>query len=453
MLGYQWRGGWQARAVAHICEHQYTALKGPRQFTGKTFIAGNIIGSYYLFHGYPVIGVFPTMRGGSHILVEGIEAAMERIERQTAGQLYRVIDNRMYKKWSNGARLHLVSSDEAAEVEGLTGACILWDEAHRAEPERLAKIEPFVATYTPMGIARVILYGIGGSKRMLLGRKWRDGSYSPCHITPAEIIQEQPALEEQFKRYKLSLGDILYNQHFEGIDEDETERTLLPYINKTAEYMEGFPPERVFALDVGRVSDETILGIFERRPAKFAGDNNEMYKALNLVEVVKIPRVQFPNIYTDKRTGRQILEHERHHIPPEYVDVEYGQAQYIYDAIMEWKPQGGAIMPEQVRMERNAIGEGLYDELSARYFPGLSSVYMSNQQTKDIYGAGMKDRLIGQLRTISRAGLFGCYDDSVRQHLSDLRYNVTDKEGAKMIDVEHSDILSMVLVGISGYDW
>ena len=448
-LGLQWKGDYQRRVAASICAHRYNTVKMPRQ-TGKTWTCGGLFGSYYLFMGQPVIATFPTIRVGSWVLVDEVNNFMQLAEQKLGKRLRRLKDNQQYKKWSSGGELYLISSDEGSEVEGQHGVLLLWDEAHRSTLEKYSKIKPFLDVAALGGYDKTIMLGIGAGTSGLLSRMTRNELFNAIHITPDDVIEEIPSYKQLCEEAMLLMGDIYYRKNYLCEDIDEGERILLPHVPALAEYAAGFPPDLRFAIDVGRHSDITQVGVFERRPASFAGQDGQQYQVINWIDRQVIPNISFCDWYTDTRTGETLTRQQRQEIDPKYVVEHKGQGHLIHDYIMQYKPEHGWISPEQVKCERNAIGEGLFDELAANWFPGLSSIYITNQ-TKDAHGVGYRDRLVGRLRVMCRSGLFGCQIPLCRENLVSLRYTTVEKDGAVVLEIDHSDDLSVALIGISGF--
>lgn len=449
-LGYKWKGPWQERAARHICKHRYVTFQGPRQKTGKSFICGKLIGSFFLFIGEPVVVSFPTIKIGSRVLVEGIEEAISKAEDQDHS-LKREVNNVNYKRWSNGGRMYLVSSDEQSQVEGLTATILFIDEAQTATMLKFATMTPYLDVAEDDEKARCILLGISAHRNSALGQMKINEEYAPLVITTDEILEADPKYERTLRRRLAELGDFEFARNYKIIDIAEGERKLLGHIPACAEYCDALPPYRFFAIDVGRHTDETILGVFEERPAAFVGDVGEQYRVINLIERVRIPRTSFADQWINPADGEPVPEPERH----KYNNLELvkGQGHILYDEILARSP-GGRINPDAVRMERNAIGEGLYDEIAANWIPNIGFVYMTNEWKvgPENRKTGVRDIMIGRLRLLTRSGLLGCYEESVRAELNSLCYTVKEVDDKTEIVLEHNDTLQMILVALTGVE-
>jgi len=217
----------------------------------------------------------------------------------------------------------------------------------------------------------------------------KDRGFSALHITPDEIVRDNSTYEPVFIEAKSILSDEEWRQHYECLPVLEGSRYIFPMIQKCIDLPDyGMKSRFYFGIDVGRTSDNTVVSVVESR-----GDR--------------------ANLIAEKRmTGNDFLEQAA--MVHRFIDT------YLY-------------RPEDVAIEVNRLGVGLYDILQNRMY-GIKPVNMNYQ---------IKQSSIFELQRMIRERKLGISDERAYKELSELTYEV--RENYKYI-YAHSDSLSGLII-------
>jgi len=388
LLGQFWHGLWQRRLVWNIVNNERVINQAPRQ-TGKGWVLA-LCCATALLCGLIVTIAMPTLTQSQRILFRAITGNMAKLERVFGSKLRRIRNTETEVLWSNGAELRALSSNEASQKEGYTSHWVVIDEAHNAQPSLLAMFNPYLTQARREGIAKIILNGIGGHPSSVI-EAMKDNGYSSLRIDDEIVQADNPSYAPIFEEARQTLSETEYRQHYKCLSVLEGSRYIFPIVNDAIELQRDIAPVRFhFGIDVGRVSDLTVVSVVER-----CGDS------MNLVNELHIGACPFPE-----------------------------QAARVYQFI-----DGYPYLPEQIGLETNGMGIGLYDDLVKKIF-GVRPIRMTYE---------LKRSAIFELQRLMKLRKFGVAEPRARGAFRDLTYEVNE---TYKYAFAHSDSLSALIIAL-----
>ena len=388
-----WWRPWQPRIFEAFLTYSLMILQGCRQAVGKTFLAG-LLAVVFILLGYRVCVVLPSLRQGSRILLRRILLWMLCLEKSFG--LKRRVNNALEVEWTNGGALMALSSNEAAMagVQGYTCALLIIDESHEAPDEMFASYAPLVAIAMKEGYGMILILGVGGAEDTVIERKKAAG-YHVEFWDDKRVAGMDPDWLPYFTQQERELTPEGYDKNFRCLPVRAGTRLVFPQLLSFADPGGPSRTEMLFAVDVGKVVDETVLAVV---------------------------RVQYP--------VANVIEFRRWH-GTNYVDQAQELAAHIDDNY--------TYLPYNVGVEVNGPGEGFADILAKIYpFSGLTRV-----KTSDTPGSRRKTLWIQELQKAAQRGTLAVGPEKERRELSRLSFEITP-EGRYVWP--HNDTLSTLWV-------
>lgn len=392
LLGMTWLGPWQKRAMEHLITHRRRTLKMPRQ-TGKSECVG-LYACCLLLLGFVVTVLMPTYTQAQRILFrDKISAKMRKLEHVMG--LRRVVDTTTEVVWANGAALRALSINDSSQKEGYTTDEMIIDEGHNAYRQLLDVASPFITQAKRRGTDGICVLGVGGMLDTLIECLSADGLYEPLWITPQDVTAADPSYVDVFEEYRRTMTAAGYAQMVEC-------KPVVAGLNSIFGKLPGALPSKFktcdyyFGIDVGYSHDDTILTVLAAYP-----------DCTNLVDEFKVTY--------GGQTG--FIEQARRIY--EYIDTHY------------------LFRPENIGVEVNGLGVGLWEQLNERVILGgykAGPIVMTEK---------LKRTMIEDIQRDIRGGYFGVALDDVRRSLEGLTYEIKDNG---KIEYQHSDRLSALLV-------
>lgn len=409
-IGLKYRGRWQRKIMRHLIANRFAILKGPRQNSGKTWAIAVLLAYCICKLGMPWVIAMPTMRQGSRILIDRVTGFCARYETKYQ-DFKRIIKNVNYTTWNNGGMVASVSLHvgSKAGVQGYTAVGLVIDEGHETDRTIYDAVLPVLDVAAADEQSRVIVSGIGGTPHWSLicilaeppEESDEDGerdTYQTLTLHPYhDIGADSPKLLKFFKRTERSVSATSWRRNYLCEDFTEGGNVMFPSLEKD---IAGIGLGRMeFGIDVGRTHDWTIVVAM-----RVNGSQAKMVDRLRL-------------------RGREFEL----------------QAAQIADWINKWE-----YLPQNIRIERNGLGWGLYDELKKlRGFSVIRPVTTSDKPPHY-----KKTRLCHDLMHRANKGNLAIDLPDVRRELSMLTYEQNEKGEYEWPD--DCDILSALWVWESG---
>jgi len=237
------------------------------------------------------------------------------------------------------------------------------------------------------GTAKIILNGIGGHPGSVI-EAMKERGFAALLIKPEEIIADNPSYKPVFDEARQLLSDDEWNQHYECLSVMEGTRYLFPILQPPLVLPDYDTPRFYFGIDVGRTSDNTVVSVVEG----CAGNYNH-------VEEMRMSGTDF--------LSQSVRIHR-------FID------KFPY-------------VPQNVAIEVNGLGIGLYDVLSKAMY-GIQPVSLNYE---------LKRLIIFQIQKLVRDRKIGFADERARKELEDVTFEM--KENYKYI-YAHSDTLSALIM-------
>lgn len=259
-----WIGSWQEKIFGTLLNYRKVILQGPRQATGKSYLAA-LLAVIYILLGFRVVVAMPSLRQGSRILLRRIKRWMEVLEPQFG--LKRIKDDELEVEWQNGGGLMALSTNEAAGkgAQGYTCALLLIDEGHEAPQDMFGIYRALVKVAMRAGYGKIVILGVGGPADSLIEFQKTTGEYELEFWNDEKIIALDPSWDAEFKADLAELSPEDYDKFnrclpvraggrlvFGALPEKINLNAIL-----TVKLMP--PPHWVLAMDVGKRVDETVL--------------------------------------------------------------------------------------------------------------------------------------------------------------------------------------------------
>ena len=176
---------------------------------------------------------------------------------------------------------------------------------------------------------------------------------------------------------------------------------LHPYLQPERVTYLNSKPELRFGIDVGRVSDYTVVKVLEIWPPEVI-DNEVTTHLINEIDTYRI--------------GHMNLIDQAHHI------YEWINDKYIWNK-------------ERIVVEVNGLGVGLYDALNKTPFESVQGIHVNEQ---------IKERVWMESTKYAKNKRFGIRSDSDRDHYLSMVYNTRESDGK--LEFEHSDDWSALVM-------
>lgn len=409
LLGGDWLGPWQRRAVeAMLTCGRGRTIQLPRQ-TGKTYAAALVAVAVLMCGGSVIIGM-PTMTQSTSLLFSTIASMMDKLCKLIPGRMLRVKhgkDGAAAKEYTNGGKLRAISQAQMdnrdTPPEGYTADMLIIDEAHRAERAMLGICMPFLTQAKRKGHDRALLLGVGGHDLSLI-EEMKVNGFEPFMIKPGVIVQEDPSYGAVFADFKRILTPVDYDSHIELLPVSEGLRRIFPDLQRAVAVDEvhrwdNLAQRYYFGIDVGRTSDLTVVAVL-RRTGRF-------------IDFVDYHEDTGPFVVRD---GNGIGQADR---IVAFVD------QYIYN-------------DENIAIEINGMGCGLYDILHAHPFYRMQAVQLDYDYKKAVIDQMVRD---------CRDGIFRVSDSTTLDELKRLKFEIKMSSTlALRYEWEHSDKLSAIIM-------
>ena len=389
-------GPWQQRIGQYLDKYNKVAVRLPRQ-TGKS-TALRAIAAATVACGDSVILASPSLLQSGRILLGEIHNELY----STGAQLgLKPIEKVGYfSRWNSGGKIVGLSLSGKAQVEGYTSGLLIIDEAQAVMVESFEKLPPSISQAIRSGTFKIIVTGIGSKNpNSLLAQSHRRMGYELLHVSPEEIIEDDPSYKQVFNEFHETLTQQAYHLNIDVLDLDGTARQLYPSIPNTLTYIkqaEKMPRQLYIGIDVGLHSDETVVLVCER-----------IWNQRNIIAIHK-PKLGFYD--------KQALQ----------------IAEFLRDVPGVWA--GGCV-------ETNGYGHGLYQELVKPYNGGLGLV---PKITPVHLNYSLKVGAVNKIKKYLEEGSLGTDDPAIRQELSTLVETFSGKDEGT-VHYTHSDIHSALI--------
>ena len=382
-------GPWQSAAERFVLDNRFTILQGPRQATGKSEIASNLI-TRHVVAGMPTVIGCATKSQSMRIITRRADRKCYNIL-EKAG-LKRVVDNTGEFVYPHGgACLSLSASKSAKEKEGYTAEFVVIDEGHNADEETMKFYMPFIARAMREGRGKIMVLGVGGHKHSLIESLKDKPGWQSMKVTPEECVAHDERWQGVFDEFRATLTPSEYQQHIECLPVAAGTAFIfedVPTGNKA--YVAQWEPQWSFGIDVG-FYDYTVCTV--------VGRVRDYYWVEDFLALEQVK-------YDDQ--ARQLYE---------YIN------RYFYH-------------PHRICVELNGVGRTLH-QLLERYIPGITGATI-NDKSKAAY--------IETAQAMFRAGRLTVDNEAFRAKLEPLTMDI-DEWGK--IKYEHSDYLSSLLMAVA----
>ena len=401
LIGWEYRNECQ-RIVAHeILDHDEVVFQAYRQFFKSHFVKN--LGCAYVFNdGTPIIAS-PTLTQSSRIIYRGIKQNMTDLLRECGLKLRREPDTTTETVWwdgkpydsnQRGALLALSANMQSVtKPEGYTGDFLGIDEGHNVPADMLGVFTPMLSDSRAVGTARVLVTGSGGHKSMAIEALKKRG-YHVVVMSASRAVEIDPTLAPLFEKYRAELSQWEWDKYYACKEIKEGLLVMFPVVAERIETQQfidqGLRPLYYFGIDVGRVSDSTVVKVIER----WGNISNEI-ATFNI--------------------GTGLEFHE--------------QAEAIYN----WIDKGFVWHPSRIAIELNGPGYGLFDpfnKIMQHHGTGMYAVGLVTDEE-------MKEDTWHWINTNMREGKFGVAEPAEREKMEGMMYNVREKDAK--IDFEHCD--------------
>lgn len=392
-----WLGAWQQAAVDLWLSHEDVATKQPRQ-TGKTHALRRVMETSILA-GQQVVVAAPTLQQSTRLLLRGVKQSLG-VTAPFFG-IRPVVNNTLEMQWSNGGGLVALSMTPESQKEGYTCDLLVIDEAHRARRDEHSILLPMLTQAKRRGGGRQILTGIGGTNDGLLEQSYQHMGFTLHHLTPDAVVEADATYAPVFEGFRQQMTAREYAQHIECANLGEGLHQAYPFIADAVEFpreAQQVPRRLTFGIDVGWVTDETVVVVIESIPG---------WSVANVIGVHYIQGGDFA------QQAEMIFE--------------------VIDSTYRW-------VPERIGVEWNGGGAGLYYALHReRFFPGCQRVAVSH---KVKFGAVL------QVQRAFEQGRLGIADDRMRLELQSLQIDYKGVDEDRW-EITHSDCHSALLVAVA----
>ena len=292
---------------------------------GKTWGTSLISAAYITALGTPIIAA-PTLSQSSQLIFDQTQKFAQAFIDEYLGRIKRTRDTLTYIQWDTGVMLRALSANDISvrKPEGYTGSILVIDEGHRVNQNMMGIFLPMLSDAVMEGTAKVIILGVGGHKTSAI-EVMKQRGYRTVRIPAEQASDMEPALIPLFEKAKRELSDWEYRMFFgcestlEGV---HAMYGMIPdRISVPEVVMRSVRPRFHFGIDVARVRDATVVHVWE-----VYGYGEEAF--INHVDEYILENVSIP------QQGRMIYE--------------WINGRYV------WRP-------ENIVVELNGIGAGLYD--------------------------------------------------------------------------------------------
>ena len=363
---------------------------------GKTF-AASIVGAAYILCGHTDIIAFPTLTQSSRLLTRDTADHVNQFAEIVPG-IRKKSDDKTEKRWIMPGvptwkpQLLALSSNEisSSKPEGYTGDILFMDEGHRLSPDIAGIFSPFLNVARREQRARFVILGVGGHRSRLIEERKTHEGYHLIRYTADDIAALDASWVPVFDEERDNMPDWQWRQHYMCEPATEGMKPMypeaIPKIDIKAMLQANVKPAYYFGIDVGRVSDLTVVHVL-----------HAIGGLVNSVGQYEVPQnMPFPE-----------------------------QAELIYRYINN----NYAWRAGRITIELNGMGIGLFDILNDDgYFLGLQGIWTDAQLKEDVWS----DTLVA-----ARKGVYGIAVAEYADHVAGLCYNTRETDGK--IEIEHSD--------------
>ena len=218
--------------------------------------------------------------------------------------------------------------------------------------------------------------------------------YHVVRMSATRAAEIDPTLIPLFEKYRIELSQWEWDKYYECKEIKEGLLVMFPVVAErvpTQQYADqGLRPLYYFGIDVGRVSDSTVVKVIERW-----GDIANEVATFNI------------------GTGLEF------HV----------QAEAIYN----WIDKGYVWHPSRIAIELNGPGMGLFDPFNKIMQEQGTGMHVVGITTDE----GIKEDTWHWINTNMREKKFGVAEPAEREKMGNLMYNVREKDAK--IEFEHSD--------------
>lgn len=432
---------YQQAAAAHVCAHPYAIFQGPRQRFGKSWLMSRYA-ACCLSRGMSVLVSYPTQGQGEQIMIDRIDQIMLAHEKRF-NMLRKKPDNVRQKRWETPyglVILKILSLSEGAKsgTQGFTGEIWLCDEAQECTVTAYEAVEPAIDIAMSEERGKIVLLGIGGNttehlieaKKPVDDKFWLDEHekraladdedneetdtlFVARRFTVDDVLRAKPSLTKFYRRKQKSTTKESWEQNYLCLPVMSGTGYIFPILEAEVKPASSSSPHWFeFGIDVGRTANSTIVAVMRCQG-----------EVANCIEILRVPPVNF---------GQQAL------MVAEFI------RRYPYQQ-------------ENVRIERNTIGWGLYDSLMQQ--PGFSQITpvtttdAAPDFEKSTWILRMQEEAIGYHPepALQRPRL-GVRDPAARAHLKRLMYESKNTPQGVKHDWDlagHSDLLAALWVWMS----
>jgi hypothetical protein len=400
LLGYDLRP-WQLELIRHMLDNPKTIVQGCRQVTGKTFCI-TLVAVIFLLDKKSIALGMPNKRSAESILLKSIIDEIRKLEKH--GLIKMIKDRADQKEFSNGAQLWAFTADKSSVKEGHRDIyLVILDEGQKMlDPEIMAIFEPFLTTAEMKGEDRFVITGIGGPKDSLivsareLENKDEQKVFKRKTFPASYINTFTDEYVDFFERKRASLGQLLYDVHYECSDLEAGQHYLFENIAERVPMDANYTSNHVFGIDVGGTSENADFTCCIAIEC-----NNGIY---NIVDVVRMRNVKAMK-----------------------------EAEALTKFVNKYRRNRGG-----VAIEVNGIGHKLKDLLYEDCgIHDIGSVTMNYNKKFDL--TNVAERLV-------RTGKLGCCCPEVTKELLSMTIQVDNK--GKYV-WKHSDIFSALLIALT----
>jgi hypothetical protein len=419
---YKGYGGKLRRIVAEeVMSHDQVTLQAFRQFF-KSTLCSWIGGAYVINGGIPIVAA-PTMRQSTKIIYWNIKNHANKCLSEYVGTIKREPDTTTDTIWWEGkvddsdiiGRLLALSANDKSNFppEGFTGDFVIVDEGHLVPASMVGVFTPMIYHSRLDGTGKVVVSGVGGHKTSAIEALKKKG-YHSVKMSASKAVEIEPAMKDAFEVYRKELSDWEWDKYFECKEITAGLRIMYEDIPgyvmpSTITLASNFRPEYYIGIDVGRVSDQTVVKVVEVWPPEIEGPLR------NEIATFRLGAMNF-------------------------ID----QAGLIYDWIdnlkvaAPWKDNELIPIPwdpKHIVVELNGMGVGLFDALNKTQFESVNGIYVDADLKKDVWLDTNKN---------ARNGRFGVMDEKDREHYLSMMYNTRESDGK--LEFEHSDDWSALIM-------